>query len=115
VQVSDDPRVGTELAGYRIVSLLGLGGMGVVYLAEDLRLKRRVALKLLAAGLAEDGEVLGPSPAPLPRIRGRFRWQILVKEREDMRARTRLRTLLTEIDLPRAVKVIVDVDPVDLL
>jgi hypothetical protein len=27
VQVSDDPRVGTELAGYRIESLLGIGGM----------------------------------------------------------------------------------------
>jgi WD40 repeat protein len=54
VQVSDDPRVGTELAGYRIESLLGLGGMSVVYLAEDLRLKRKVALKLLASGLAED-------------------------------------------------------------
>jgi serine/threonine protein kinase len=54
VQVSDDPRVGTELAGYRIESLLGWGGMSVVYLAEDLRLKRKVALKLLAAGLAED-------------------------------------------------------------
>ena len=54
MQVSDDPRVGTELAGYRIESLLGWGGMSVVYLAEDLRLKRRVALKLLAAGLAED-------------------------------------------------------------
>ena len=37
MQVSDDPRVGTELAGYRIVSLLGWGGMSVVYLAEDLR------------------------------------------------------------------------------
>jgi serine/threonine protein kinase len=36
VQVSDDPRVGTELAGYRIESLLGWGGMGVVYLAQDL-------------------------------------------------------------------------------
>ncbi len=54
MQVSDDPRVGTELAGYRIESLLGLGGMSVVYLAEDLRLKRKVALKLLAASLAED-------------------------------------------------------------
>src|SRR5687768_10354115 len=54
VQVSDDPRVGTELAGYRIESMLGWGGMSVVYLAEDLRLKRRVALKLLAARLAED-------------------------------------------------------------
>jgi WD40 repeat protein/tRNA A-37 threonylcarbamoyl transferase component Bud32 len=54
VQVSDDPRVGTELAGYRIESLLGWGGMSVVYLAEDRRLHRKVALKLLAADLAED-------------------------------------------------------------
>jgi WD40 repeat protein/tRNA A-37 threonylcarbamoyl transferase component Bud32 len=54
VQVSDDPWVGIELAGYRIESLLGLGGMSVVYLAEDLRLKRRVALKLLASELASD-------------------------------------------------------------
>ncbi|HEY5873497.1 MAG TPA: protein kinase, partial [Gaiellaceae bacterium] len=54
MHVTDDPRVGTELAGYRIESLLGWGGMSVVYLAEDLRLKRRVALKLLSADLAED-------------------------------------------------------------
>ena len=56
MRVSDDPRVGTEIAGYRIESLLGWGGMSVVYLAEDLRLKRRVALKLLATRLAGDGE-----------------------------------------------------------
>ena len=54
MQVSDDPRVGTEVAGYRIETLLGWGGMSVVYLAEDLRLKRKVALKLLAASLAKD-------------------------------------------------------------
>ncbi|MGZ5348431.1 MAG: nSTAND1 domain-containing NTPase, partial [Solirubrobacterales bacterium] len=54
MQVSQDPRVGTELADYRIESLLGWGGMSVVYLAEDLRLKRSVALKLLAASLAVD-------------------------------------------------------------
>src|SRR5262245_36938647 len=54
MSVHDDRRLGTELAGYRIEALLGRGGMSVVYLAEDLRLKRKVALKLLAAGLAED-------------------------------------------------------------
>ena len=54
MHVREDSRVGTELAGYRIEALLGHGGMSVVYLAEDRRLKRRVALKLMAAGLAED-------------------------------------------------------------
>jgi DNA-binding beta-propeller fold protein YncE/tRNA A-37 threonylcarbamoyl transferase component Bud32 len=54
VSLSIDPRIGSELLGYRIEALIGQGGMSVVYLAEDLRLKRRVALKLLAPALAED-------------------------------------------------------------
>ena len=49
-----DPRVGSDLAGYRVEALLGRGGMSVVYLAEDLRLHRKVALKLIAPELAED-------------------------------------------------------------
>jgi basic membrane lipoprotein Med (substrate-binding protein (PBP1-ABC) superfamily) len=53
--MSGDPRIGTELAGYRIESLLGRGGMSVVYLAEQEFPKRKVALKLLAPELAEDG------------------------------------------------------------
>lgn len=52
--VGADPRIGTELAGYRIEELLGRGGMSVVYLAEDLNLDRKVALKLLAPQLAAD-------------------------------------------------------------
>ncbi|HEX9236039.1 MAG TPA: protein kinase, partial [Actinomycetota bacterium] len=48
-----DARIGTEMAGYRIESLIGRGGMSVVYLAEHLRLGRKVALKLLAPELAE--------------------------------------------------------------
>ena len=46
--------IGSELAGYRIESLLGRGGMSVVYLAEQVRLGRKVALKLLSPELAED-------------------------------------------------------------
>jgi serine/threonine protein kinase len=53
VSVSD-LSVGSELLGYRVEAVLGRGGMSVVYLAEDLRLRRRVALKLLAPALAGD-------------------------------------------------------------
>src|SRR5881392_220110 len=49
-----DPRIGADIAGYRIVSLIGRGGMSVVYLAEQAFPSRRVALKLLAPELAED-------------------------------------------------------------
>jgi serine/threonine protein kinase len=49
-----DPRIGTLFAGHRIEEVIGRGGASVVYLAEHLRLGRRVALKVLAPHLAED-------------------------------------------------------------
>jgi streptogramin lyase len=52
--MAQDQRIGSELGGYRIESLIGRGGMGIVYLAEDVTLGRKVAIKLLAPELAED-------------------------------------------------------------
>ncbi|MGH8862146.1 MAG: serine/threonine-protein kinase [Jatrophihabitantaceae bacterium] len=51
--MSEQP-IGAEIAGYRIESVIGRGGMAVVYRAEDTRLGRKVALKLLAAALSDE-------------------------------------------------------------
>ncbi|TVP60918.1 MAG: serine/threonine protein kinase, partial [Gemmatimonadales bacterium] len=54
-----DDRIGTILAGrYRILSLLGEGAMGAVYLGEHLKIGRRDALKVLRPSLARDEEAI---------------------------------------------------------
>jgi serine/threonine protein kinase len=54
LEMAAHTRIGTEVAGFRIESVLGRGGMSVVYIAEQIRLGRRVAFKVLTTELAWD-------------------------------------------------------------
>ena len=60
--------IGTSLGPYKIIEQLGAGGMGEVYLGEDTRLGRKVAIKVLPAEFASD-----PSHSAIIHVR-RYRW-----------------------------------------
>ena len=53
---SDEVLLGKTLNHYRVLSVLGVGGMGKVYLAEDTKLERKAALKLLPPQFSENAE-----------------------------------------------------------
>ncbi len=57
-QAAVDPLIGTTIGSFRIVRLLGLGGMGVVYLGENTLIGSRVAVKFLHAHLAGNPDLV---------------------------------------------------------
>ena len=54
----DSDLTGRKINQYKILSVLGIGGMGIVYLANDTKLERKVAVKLLSGGVADDATKL---------------------------------------------------------
>jgi primosomal protein N' (replication factor Y) len=60
-------------------------------------------------------EILGPAPAPLAKIRGRHRWQLLLKAAGRADLHRLLARFRAEVRPPATVRLAIDIDPVDML
>jgi primosomal protein N' (replication factor Y) len=92
-----------------LVNLIFSGNHGDQVNSSAIQLARRLQ------AVAGEVEILGPSPCPLTRLRGKYRYQILLKSP----SRPPLRRLLLAVDsavgeLPRQVAIHIDIDPQDM-
>ncbi|MEA1926685.1 MAG: primosomal protein N' [Candidatus Auribacterota bacterium] len=81
---------------------------------KSLRVCEHLA-RLLKPVMAPEDEILGPAPPPIPRIRGRYRWQLLLKTHGVVSTLNALRLVLPGLGKDRDVKIEVDVDPISML
>ncbi len=94
--------------------------INVTLQSADANRLRKVAGKLgriLEANKEEGIDVLGPAPAPLTRIKGKWRWQIILKGSEITQMRELLKKSLSQLKEPASgrVRISLDVDPMGML
>lgn len=85
---------------------------GIIISSEDQREAAETARMIGAAAPMIDGvTILGPAPAPLSLLRGRYRQRLLVHARRTVYIQSIIRDWLSALQWPRGVRVAVDVDP----
>jgi primosomal protein N' (replication factor Y) len=95
--------------------LLRLEGPKGRVVEEKARLLGEELRRLLASHERLDAEVLGPAPAPIARLRGRYRWQLLLKGEKSPRLAEMAREAAVKVAQTRSLRLHIDVDPYSML
>lgn len=66
-------------------------------------------------GISERLEVLGPTPCVIERINSQYRFQIIIKNKMSEKGHSFISSFLGKINMPKDIKLTVDVDPMDIL
>ena len=75
----------------------------------------RLSTMIEKFGITERIEVLGPTPCVIERINGKYRFQIIIKNKLDEKGHKFISGFLNKIIMPKDIKLSVDVDPLDIL
>lgn len=86
--------------------------VAIIISGPDMREALDVGRRLAQAAPVEPGlDIVGPAPAPLARIRGQFRFRMLVHARKEVKIQSVIRAWVSSIGKVSGVKVKVDIDP----
>lgn len=75
----------------------------------------RLCMMIEKFGISERLEVLGPTPCVIERINSQYRFQILIKNKLGEKGHRFISSFLNKITLPKDIKMVIDVDPLDIL
>lgn len=89
------------------------GRWAAIIVSSEDEAEAREAAKAIGARAPDlpDVLVLGPAPAPLSLLRGRYRYRLLINARRSAQLQDVIRQWLGQLDFPQGVRVGVDIDP----
>ncbi len=89
------------------------GRLAAIIISSESQREAAAAARMIGAAApdAEGVTVLGPAPAPLALLRGRYRQRLLVHARRNIDVQGVIRSWLGELKWPRGVRIAVDIDP----